>query len=925
MKTVVDRQSEFRTKASSWVSENSRVQSIFDNAIKIDDESQRERYIETACGDPELLLSVRQLLQSFRSSGSFLDSNAFGITKESEEDAIGSEILGSQLGPYTVIEFVGEGSFGHVFKARQEAPLNRSVAIKLVKPGLCLKEVVARFDVERQSLAMMNHPGIAKIFSADHTADGRPYFAMEFVDGISITEYARHHQCSLTERLELMADVCDALQHAHEKDIVHRDIKPSNILVYDLNGRRRVKLIDFGVSKILSPNSQSGQTLAGQMLGTPRYMSPEQQACRHGEIDFRSDIFSLGVVLFELLTGFTPQPGSSGGLSKPSKCIDNDSNKLTGLDVASEKLRKMLAPGVDWVVQKAIASSPEDRYSTAATVGRDIRKYLVGEIVAQKPSFGSTFAKQHFSRIVGVCGLLTCCLLVVFVSVTRTPPETAQTPNPADGRLLEAKNRELEEIQKLEEIADQQANELRKIKFQSQAKKVGKLLKEQRFEQGWLLCEKVLDSAKQCDDQELLSSDIYVFAGRLQNSLRNYRRAIGYFERAYLLAEKYSTESGVRILFHRKSELLAMKGKAYRSSPKKLEGVRDELFALIEVSEKQNEINPFDLNTCRVHLVGVQTLLRDEGVVGTLEGIYETQRQFPASISPQKALQLQLNAACVYFTFDNDEPLVELLKSILKKHDEFVKCKINPFLQLANFCSKQNLHDKCRLRLTDILNEFESDDLSDSVREIHCGLGLLEIQRSPKVAASHLEKAISQKPHATFEFFALPMLAKIYVQMPDFQKARAVVHRIGRHLENSEDESGAVEALLRMHSLPKRKDDKAVLAIESGKVLTAHLLAHEPDSWTTYAHLIELGKVFHFVGNLGDAKDCFENGFVGLRKTVDSMPTAAHSLLDVCLTQLDEISNKEGDSGAHKEWLAHRSWWSTYKQQIKKRGRKNAG
>ena len=901
-------------KASYQVSETSQVRAIFDRAIAIDDEGQRARFLNNVSSDPELILSVRQLLKSYESSGSFLDANVFGWAADSEENEAGRSIVGSQLGPYTIVEFLGEGSFGRVFKARQKAPLNRTVAIKMVKPGLCSNEVLARFDVERQSLAMMNHPGIAKVFSANQIADGRPFFAMEFVDGVSVTDYARQHRCTVTERLELVADVCDALQHAHEKDVVHRDIKPSNILISDLDGRRRVKLIDFGVSKILSPDSASAQTHAGQLLGTPRYMSPEQQACRHDEIDFRSDIFSLGVVLFELLTGLPPDPATATGSSKPSECIGDDFKQLTGQEISSEQLRTVFDPNVDWIVQKSIASSPEDRYPTAAAVGQDIRKHLVGEKVAQRSSLASRLKKQSFFRV-AVASSLTACGLLAFSLRGQAKVPTTVEPAPinfVDVSLVEENN-------KLEKIAERQANALRKSKLKDQAEKVGELLKAHQFQQSWFLCKEVLALAESCDERDALSSNIHVYAGRLQYSMQNYEQAIPYFEHACLLAEKYPISSGGQELYRRKAELLAIKAQAFRSSPHKLKGVKDELIALIATASEQHEIGPKDLNSCRIHLAGVQTLLRDEGVLRTIQDIYETRRQSPESISPQKVLGLELNVAYVYFMSDNEEALNQLLKSILEKHGEFLKCGINPFLQLANFCSKQGMHDKGCARLKELLYEFEQDDFSDPVREIHCGLGLLEMRRNPPVAIDHLKLAVAQDPIPSYEFFALPRLAQLYAQQKEFGKSRVVVHRIGRYLENSGSEAVAVDVLLSLLKKSQRTNNEADLAIEAGKVLTDHLVKNQPNSWTTYAHLIELGKVFQAVGEIERGKACFRDGFAGLKQTVDQMPASKRSLLDYCLELLAETSAEENKSGLqNSELIAEREWWTKYQQQFKR-------
>ena len=252
---------------------SARLKSIFEKAVAIESIQSRTQYLTVACGnEPDLLNSVNQLLATYDASGSFLNRNAFG----DDAGIMLSDRDQQTIGPYTLIEKIGEGSFGCVYKAEQKAPLSRHVAIKLIRPESSSEEVIKRFDVERQSLAMMDHLGIAKIFSAGTDEKGTPYFAMEFVDGVPVTEFARQNRCSVEERLKLIADACDALQHAHEKGVIHRDIKPSNILVTGNDGEQKLKFIDFGIAKILTPSPNSTQTYVGQLLGTPQYMSPEQ-------------------------------------------------------------------------------------------------------------------------------------------------------------------------------------------------------------------------------------------------------------------------------------------------------------------------------------------------------------------------------------------------------------------------------------------------------------------------------------------------------------------------------------------------------------------------------------------------------------------------------------------------------------------------
>ena len=284
------------------------VKAIFDRAVEIESLAERAAYLDGACAAaPEIRQKVEALLTAYQQAGSFLEPRAAGPGPTLDEPAI-TERPGTVIGPYKLLEQIGEGGFGVVFLAEQTAPVQRKVALKIIKPGMDSRQVIARFEAERQALALMDHPNIAKVLEAGTTDTGRPYFVMELVKGIPITKYCDDNHLTPRERLELFIPVCHAVQHAHQKGIIHRDIKPSNVLVALYDGRPVPKVIDFGVAKATSQKltERTMFTQYGQIVGTLEYMSPEQADLNQLDIDIRSDIYSLGVLLYELLTGTTP-------------------------------------------------------------------------------------------------------------------------------------------------------------------------------------------------------------------------------------------------------------------------------------------------------------------------------------------------------------------------------------------------------------------------------------------------------------------------------------------------------------------------------------------------------------------------------------------------------------------------------------------
>jgi serine/threonine protein kinase/Tfp pilus assembly protein PilF len=390
------------------------VKTIFGKALELSLSEERAAYLDQACGgDAHMRAEVESLLQAHEEAGRFFQ----GLSR-SPSPTIGEPVTerpGTTIGPYKLMEQVGEGGFGVVFMAEQQRPIRRKVALKVIKPGMDTRQVVARFEAERQALALMDHPNIAHVLDGGETAGGKPYFVMELVKGVPITDYCDQNQLTPRERLELFRHVCQAVQHAHQKGIIHRDLKPSNVLVTVQDAAALVKVIDFGIAKALGQQltDKTLFTSSAQLIGTPLYMSPEQASLTTADVDTRSDIYSLGVLLYELLTGTTPFD------KERLKVVDYDemrrvvreeeplkpSTKISTLGQAADtvcmlrksdpkRLSQLFRGDLDWIVMKALEKDRDRRYQTANALAADVHRYLADEPVeACAPSSWYRFRK----------------------------------------------------------------------------------------------------------------------------------------------------------------------------------------------------------------------------------------------------------------------------------------------------------------------------------------------------------------------------------------------------------------------------------------------------------------------------------------------------------------------------------------------------
>ncbi len=413
-----DRTNLRETRAIPTGPRRDRLQEVFDAALNCP-ESERAAYLAEACADdPALRERVERLLAAYERSEAVFEAP---ISPEIERELarLKPEEEGERIGRYKLLQEIGQGGFGTVWMAEQMEPVTRRVALKIIKMGMDTREVIGRFEQERQALAMMDHPNIAKVFDAGATPYGRPYFVMELVKGVPITEFCDERQLGTRERLELFADVCSAISHAHQKGIIHRDIKPSNVMITLHGDKPVVKVIDFGIAKATQGRltDKTLFTRFEQFVGTPVYMSPEQTAMSGLDVDTRTDIYALGILLYELLTGkppFDAQTLASAGYEEMRRIIrevepprpslrlstavgDERTQFARARHIEPEKLSRVVEADLDWIVMKAIDKDRSRRYETASGFAEDVRRYLANEpVTAAAPSV--TYRIRKFAR-----------------------------------------------------------------------------------------------------------------------------------------------------------------------------------------------------------------------------------------------------------------------------------------------------------------------------------------------------------------------------------------------------------------------------------------------------------------------------------------------------------------------------------------------
>ncbi|MFO1475213.1 MAG: protein kinase [Verrucomicrobiota bacterium] len=522
---------------------------IFEAAVELPPE-RRATFVEKACaGNASLRDRVQRLLKAHTDAGNFLESpqpKLAGPTGTQLVAPLPTEKPGDVIGRYKIRETLGEGGCGVVYVAEQTEPVRRRVALKIIKLGMDTRNVIARFEAERQALALMDHPNIAKVLDAGATAAGRPFFVMELVRGIRITDYCDQNKLSTRERLQLFIQVCNAIQHAHQKGIIHRDIKPSNILVTLHDGVPVPKVIDFGIAKATEGRltDLTIYTELHQFIGTPAYMSPEQAEMSGLDIDTRSDIYSLGVLLYELLTGRTPFDGRElvqSGLDQMRRTLrESDpprpSNRLSTMqnadltDVArrhgaeAPRLVHFVQGDLDWIVMRALEKDRTRRYETSNELALDVRRFLNDEPVEACPPSNWYRLQKLVRRNRGVfiaAALVSTCLILGLVALTHLYIQENKAYKRAVAAEQEQARLRIEAEKGLE--AERMLRSLAPLREQFTA--VGMLLSKGQVEKA----EEGMSGAPLIPETALMYASIaqvYARMGRYPAAITNYHRAL---------------------------------------------------------------------------------------------------------------------------------------------------------------------------------------------------------------------------------------------------------------------------------------------------------------------------------------------------------------------------------------------------------------
>jgi eukaryotic-like serine/threonine-protein kinase len=892
--------------------------------------ADRAAFLEAACtGDPDRLRRVRELLAAHDQSRGPLDAPAVaGPTAEWPPP----EAPGTAVGPYKLVEVIGEGGMGTVYLARQQEPVHRLVALKVIKAGMDSKGVLARFEAERQALAIMDHPNIARVLDAGATPDGRPYFVMELVKGTPITRYCDDHHLTPRQRLELFVPVCQAVQHAHQKGIIHRDLKPSNVLVAPYDGAPVPKVIDFGVAKAAGVplTDKTLVTGLGAVVGTPEYMSPEQAELNNRDIDTRSDVYSLGVLLYELLTGTTPlttKRVKDAALlevlrvireedpPRPSTRLSESKDSLPSISAQRQtepaRLTKLVRGELDWIVMKALEKDRGRRYETATGLAADVQRHLAGEAVQAVPPttwyrLRKVVRRHKTAVLVGtvlvltlVAGAIGTALGFVKAVAERNEKEKSADAERAAKELAQAR---LEQVEK--------ANDILAALFQK--------LDPHRARQDQGLRAQL---ARHVDEAaRLLTGDLIgdpVMVARLQHRLGLSQVHLGYPERGIGLLDR-AGETRKAHLGHDNPDTLNTLhclAEAYEAA-----GQRGRALKLHEqvVERRRATLGPDHVDTltsCNC----LAACYQDDGQLGKalplLEQAYERLQRDPGPV-PGLLPAVMSNLARGYMADDRLDKAVPLLEAALGKlkadpgpdHPDTLGVMNN----LAVAYSMTNRPKVAVPLLEQVLATVKAQLGPDHAHTLICMDNLGAAYRDagqPDRAASVYEQALARRrvrlPADHPDVLAnIATLAARYEALSQYAKAEALrreaVEKTGK--QPGEPSAQAADALnaLGVNLLQQRKWADAEAAFQNCLAVRER---KQPDDWRTFSTRTQIGIALLRQEKYADAEPLLRTGYEGMRQRAAKIPAPGKARrLAAAVEPLVELYDAWGKRDHADEW-----------------------